>query len=50
MIGQVASITPDYYSAKVAADKVFYLIGNTPHIDCYSNAGKTPVRLCFFSF
>ncbi|XP_046843213.1 ATP-dependent translocase ABCB1-like isoform X2 [Xenia sp. Carnegie-2017] len=42
MIGQVASITPDYYSAKVAADKVFYLIGNTPHIDCYSNAGKIP--------
>jgi hypothetical protein len=44
MIGQVASMTPDYQKAKQAADRVFHLIGNVPHIDCFSDAGKRPVR------
>ena len=44
IVGQVVSLTPDYKKAKQAADRVFHLLGSVPHIDCYSDAGKQPVR------
>jgi hypothetical protein len=44
MLGQVASMTPDYAKAKQAAERVFYLLDKVPHIDVYSSEGIKPVR------
>lgn len=44
MVGQVVSLSPDYKKAKQAADRIFHLLESVPHIDCYSDAGKQPVR------
>ena len=44
ILGQVASMTPDYAKAKKAADRVFYLLDKIPPIDSYSDAGLRPVR------
>ena len=43
ILGQVASMTPDYKEAKKAADRIFYLIQKIPEIDSYSEAGRKPV-------
>ncbi|CAB4013881.1 Multidrug resistance 1 [Paramuricea clavata] len=42
MLGQVASMTPDYAKAKQAAERVFYLLDKVPHIDVYSKEGIKP--------
>ncbi len=44
MLGQVASMTPDYAKAKQAAQRVFYIMDKIPQIDVYSNNGNKPVR------
>ena len=47
MLGQVASMTPDYAKAKQAAERVFYLLDKVPKIDVYSEDGITPVsKMC----
>jgi hypothetical protein len=43
MLGQVASMTPDYAKAKEAAERVFYILDRVPPIDVYSKEGKKPV-------
>ncbi|XP_028416784.1 multidrug resistance protein 1-like isoform X1 [Dendronephthya gigantea] len=42
VLGQLASITPDYKKAKEAAERVFYLLGSVPDIDVYSEDGSKP--------
>ena len=49
ILGQVASMTPDYAKAKKAADRVFYLLDKIPPIDSYSDAGLQPVRKMYLS-
>ena len=49
ILGQVASMTPDYAKAKKAADRVFYLLDKIPPIDSYSDAGLRPVRKSYLS-
>ena len=44
VIGQAASMTPDYVKAKQSAQRVFYLLDKVPVIDCFSDEGLRPVR------
>ena len=44
VVGQMASMTPDYSEAKRATNKVFRFLEKIPNIDSYSDSGLHPVR------
>ena len=42
IVGQVASVTPSYMKAKIAATRILKLLERIPLLDSYSNDGKKP--------
>lgn len=46
-LGQASAFAPDYTKAKLAANRIFYLLDSQPSIDSSSDDGEKLVSFCF---